>query len=242
MPPRAHERDLADLPGVEILLLRLQIVPARSLLHAHLADAVVHPRRLDDRRALLDRQRQRLLDVDVLAGRQRVERDWTVPVIRHGDEHRVDVLLVEERAMVFVGLRALRRLLSALDLCAVDVAETDEVRRPQREEIGHVADAARAASNQPHAQPILRAQNARRRQRRRRGRRTNSLQKIPTIRWLIHARLFTVTRVGPHPHASDARVARYARALAESASLFSSVPSSSSPCPLVLLRGLVVAT
>ena len=57
VPPGAHERDLADLAGVEILLLRLQVMLPRPLLHADLADALVDPRRFDDRRPFFDRER-----------------------------------------------------------------------------------------------------------------------------------------------------------------------------------------
>ncbi len=67
MPPRPHQGDFPELPGVEVFLFRLDVVLARALLHPHLADALVQPGRLDDLRSLFVPQRQRLLDVNVLA-------------------------------------------------------------------------------------------------------------------------------------------------------------------------------
>ncbi len=100
VPPGARQRDLAELSGLEVLVLGLQVVLAGALLHAHLADAVVDARRLDDRRPFLDLQRQRLLDVDVLAGIQRVDGDAGVPVVGRGDQDRVDLLQLEQLAVV----------------------------------------------------------------------------------------------------------------------------------------------
>ena len=54
----------------------------------------------DDVEALVDRVGHRLLDVDVLAGGERVERHLPVPVVRRGDEHRVDALVVEQAPVV----------------------------------------------------------------------------------------------------------------------------------------------
>ena len=51
------------------------------------------------------RQRQRLLDVDVLAGVGRVDGDLRVPVIGRGDQHRIEVLLLEQLAVVAVAAR-----------------------------------------------------------------------------------------------------------------------------------------
>ena len=45
--------------------------------------------------------RQRLLDVDILARRARVDRHRHVPVVGRADEHRVDVLAIQQRPVVF---------------------------------------------------------------------------------------------------------------------------------------------
>ena len=51
-------------------------------------------------RAFGDGVRDRLLDVDVLAGRHGVERDGLVPVIGRADHHGVDPAIVEDAAVV----------------------------------------------------------------------------------------------------------------------------------------------
>jgi hypothetical protein len=160
VPPGADERDLAELLGVEILLLRLQVVAARALLHPDLAHPLVDPRRLDDDRAFFDLQRQRLLDVDVLAGVERVDRGGEMPVIRHGDEDRVDVLGLEQPPVVGERLGGGCRLLRPLVLRAVDVAERGHVDVAELDEVGHDADAARAAADQPELHPFVGADDA----------------------------------------------------------------------------------
>ena len=89
------ERDLAELAGLNDLLALDPVLPA-ALLRAGLDDLL---RRLDGLHhlgAFFDRVRDRLLDVDVLAGGDRVERHLLVPVIRRADEHRVDLAVVED--------------------------------------------------------------------------------------------------------------------------------------------------
>ncbi len=103
--------------------LGLQVVLAGALLHAHLADAVVDARGLDDGRAFLDLQRERLLDVDVLARIQRVDGDGGVPVVGHADQHGIHFLHLEQLAMVAEGLGVGRDLFGGIDLGAVDVAD-----------------------------------------------------------------------------------------------------------------------
>src|SRR5207249_1872352 len=105
IPPSAGERDSAELIVVEILFFRLQIVLRGTLLHADLAHAIVLTRRFDNQRSFIDRSSKRLLDIDVAAGVQRVNRDRRVPVIRSGNQHGIDLLALEQLAMVTEGLR-----------------------------------------------------------------------------------------------------------------------------------------
>ena len=93
VPPGPRERDVAQFVRVEILLLCLDVVFARALLHADLAHAVVLTGRFDNQRSFIDRSGKRLLDIDVTAGVQRVNRDRRVPVIRSRAYHRVNVKL-----------------------------------------------------------------------------------------------------------------------------------------------------
>ena len=84
-------------------------------MHADLADPLVDAHGLDDLGPFLDLQGQRLLDVDVFAGVGRIDGDQRVPVIGRGDQHRVEVLLLEQLAVVAVGARARRLLLRFVD-------------------------------------------------------------------------------------------------------------------------------
>ena len=128
VPPGARQRDLAQLAGVEVFALGLQVMLSGALLHADLADAIVDARRFHDRRALFDLQRERLLDVDVLAGVERVDGHARVPVIGRGDEGGVDFLGLEQLAMVGeIWARVRRLLLGGVDFGAVDVADGDDI-------------------------------------------------------------------------------------------------------------------
>src|SRR5437588_6796105 len=72
VPPGSGQRDLAQLAGIGVIALSGEIVRRRPPLRADLADAPVHTRGLDDPRTFLDLQRERLLDVDVLTGIERI--------------------------------------------------------------------------------------------------------------------------------------------------------------------------
>ena len=73
-----------------------------ALLRAHLDDAIVAARGVDHDAALADGERERLFDVDVLARLARHDRRQRVPVIGRADDHRVDVLAIEDAAEVAV--------------------------------------------------------------------------------------------------------------------------------------------
>ena len=76
---------------------------------ADLHDPVVVCRGLDHLPAFPHGVRGGLLDVYVLAGLQRPDRGERVPVIRRGDDNRVDVLVVEDAPKVLRELRLERR-------------------------------------------------------------------------------------------------------------------------------------
>ena len=95
MPPRSGERDLAELVGIEVFLLRLQVVLAGTLLHTDLADTIVHSRGLDDRRSFFDGERQRLLDINVFPGIQRIHGRLRMPVIGRRNQNYIDGLVGE---------------------------------------------------------------------------------------------------------------------------------------------------
>ena len=149
VPPGTRQRDLAQLARVEILALGLQVVLAGALLHAHLADALVDPRGLHDRRTLFYRARQRFFHVDVFAGVQRVDGGLRVPVVGRGDQRYVHFLHLQQRAMIFEILGVGRLLAGLVDLRAVNVADRHHVGLGLLE-ISHIVTAALAAAD--HAQ------------------------------------------------------------------------------------------
>jgi len=83
---------------------RLAELSAGPLLAARLEDRRVPPDRLGHEVGPADGQRQRLLAVDVLAATGRLDGAQGVPVVGHGDEHRLDVVPGEHLAVVHVAL------------------------------------------------------------------------------------------------------------------------------------------
>ena len=99
-PGDGHLADRARLHQLGELGIELRRPPLR----AHLHDPVVPPGRLDHPPAFADREREGLLDVDILARVARHDRLDGMPVVGRGDDHRVDVLLVEDAAEILVPL------------------------------------------------------------------------------------------------------------------------------------------
>jgi hypothetical protein len=125
---RGHPLDLADASGAhERDGQEEDPVVIAALLGADLHDAA---RLLGDpaeRLALVDRQRQRLLAVDVLARLHGVDADLGVPVVGRADDDGVDVLAVEELAVVLVdvGLPSADVLLPlARSACRLSTSQT----------------------------------------------------------------------------------------------------------------------
>ena len=102
-PPHFADPPAADqLAGQRIMGVLL----AGSQLAAGLEHAIELADRLDHRRAFVDRQRQRLLAIHVLARLARLDRRDGVPMVGRGDEHGVDVLAGEHVAEVVVLVAA----------------------------------------------------------------------------------------------------------------------------------------
>ena len=163
IPVRLDERHLAELARIHDLLAEDPVVPA-PLLGAGLHHLL---RGLDGRdhgRALVDGVRDGLLDVDVLAGGDGLERHRLVPVIGSADEDRVYVLVVEHAAVV----GDLRRLAPG-DLHRlqhpglVDVGDRDHLLARQRPELLHEVARAAAGADHADADAVVRAEGGRRR-------------------------------------------------------------------------------
>ena len=102
--------DLADAPAATVAdVLRHVAARHRAPLGAELHHAAVAARGLHCPAALDHCHRERLLAVDVLARLARVDGVERVPVVGRADDHSVNVLPVEELAVVVVCLRPLPR-------------------------------------------------------------------------------------------------------------------------------------
>ena len=96
-------RDWAELAGLDDLRGFLEMLP-RALLRPDLYDAVGASIGLQRGHRPIDRVGERLLDVDVLAGRDRIDDDLAVPMVGRGDVHGIDVLAIENAAVVLARL------------------------------------------------------------------------------------------------------------------------------------------
>ena len=97
-----YRSQLARTPQVP----RLVIQRIAASLHAYLDDSVGSMDNLDHLDAFFGRAAQGLFDIDVLAGSDRIEQHPVMPVLGRGDDHGVDVLVVEQLSIVTIGLRS----------------------------------------------------------------------------------------------------------------------------------------
>src|ERR1017187_10299374 len=74
---------------------------------------------------VVHRERHRLFLVDVLAAGERGGEVLRVQVLRGGDQHRVDILVVEQVAIVEVGLGVRRDLFDVFQAAGIDVGGAD---------------------------------------------------------------------------------------------------------------------
>ena len=125
---------------------RKPVAELAPLLRAHLEDAAGSLHRLADHAALVDRQRQRLFAVHVLAGRQRVDGDLDVPVVGRADGDRLHVLAVEHLAVVLIDLALAADIFDlgeVVGVAQVDVGAGDRVAQPR----GLAADVGAASAD-----------------------------------------------------------------------------------------------
>ena len=139
--PAVHLFDAADRPGLDELR-RHAVADVRVDLNAHLRDDLRFAGSRGNLPGLVERMRQWLLAIDVLAAADGRHRDWGMHVIGRRNAHGVDLLLqrVEEPAEVGEGLR--RRILGrglGQDRL-VDIAQADHIDRPFGE-AGDIASA-----------------------------------------------------------------------------------------------------
>ena len=115
--------DVADAPFLDVAHRALE-VRARALLGAHLHDAIVAAGGVDHQPAVADVVRDRLLDVDVLAGVAGVDAHDRVPVLGRGDHDRVDVAVLEQPAVVGHRFGAATVRATARSIAGCDTSQT----------------------------------------------------------------------------------------------------------------------
>ncbi len=167
--PRVHATDLPELARADAPH-GLDEVRAAALLEPDLDDALAGLRRGHDGAPLGDVVAERLFDVDILAGLHGAQRRDRVPMIGRRDNHRVDVLAVEDLAVVHGFQDAgSGRLSGRVQVAGVDVADPEQARVGQRLEVRQVESAAPARADKPQVDAVAGAGGARRQARRRRA-------------------------------------------------------------------------
>ena len=122
-------------PSVLDVLNRPLEVRARALLRSDLHDPVVAPRRFHRQPALADVVRRRLLHVHVLARVAGIDGHEGVPVLGGADDDGLNVLVLEQLAVVAIHLRLPAGGLEAiLHVRLVDVADGDHIHVRLRDE------------------------------------------------------------------------------------------------------------
>jgi len=124
----ARHHDVADLARAD-QLGRLDQKRRRAPVNAYLRDPARLARHLDHAPPLIDRERQRLFDVDILARAAGIDEHQRVPVIRRRDHHRVHILDLEQAPVIFEAPRRQPPLsllgLSPIQIIVSQIAEGD---------------------------------------------------------------------------------------------------------------------
>ena len=97
------------------------------LLHAALQDLLPAMNRLGQRSSLLDGVGDRLLQVDIFAGCQGVDRHADMPVVRSSDEDSVDILRQDFVVIKMGGREPLGALLHFVTARPVDITHSDDL-------------------------------------------------------------------------------------------------------------------
>jgi len=100
---QAHGVNLAEA-SVSNPLARLASSGDRTVLRAHLHDPIVAARCPDHLAPLVDRPAQRLFAIYVFASLAGHDRDGGMPVVRRSDQHRVDVLPIQDMPEIRVHI------------------------------------------------------------------------------------------------------------------------------------------
>ena len=161
VPIGMNESNFAHLAGINDFL-PLNIVVPTSLLHTGLHDAFGFFDGLYHLLAFFDGMHDGLFAIDILAGFNGVHQHLFVPMVGTGDEHRVDVLPVEEVTVVEVGGGGRScRLECGFAVCPVDIANRRHFNRGVFHEQRHIVLPALARAQQRQTDSFIGAQHAR---------------------------------------------------------------------------------
>ena len=160
VPDGPHHGDAADAAGVDEPLLGLDEVRIAALLRAGLQDTLVLPHRAYDLVAFHRMQRQRLFDVQVLARPARGHGDLAVHVVPRGDDDGVDILAVEDLAVINVLVdRRAGHFFGAVALHVVSIGDRHPLDVPRRVGVGHQISTSSAAADNAETDAVIGAQD-----------------------------------------------------------------------------------
>ena len=103
--------------------------PVGAHLGADLHAFLVLARGIEELLAFPEREAERFFDVHVLAGLHRPDPAQAVPVVRRGDDHRVDFGIVEHLARVGEGLGGIERFFALVEPHGVHLTDPGELVR-----------------------------------------------------------------------------------------------------------------
>jgi hypothetical protein len=161
--------DGAELPAPHQFGALYKLLPV-PLLEPDLRDPLVAGDGVDHLPAHLDLVGQRLLAIDVLAGRAGIDEHGAVPVVRRGDQDRVDILALEQLPVVHEGDDVAADLFGdLLEVGPVDVAHGDHGAVGIASQNALHVGAARSGADDAHLNPVVGAHGRARDRRRHRG-------------------------------------------------------------------------
>ncbi len=131
--------DVRDFPDHAVAreLARDAELARRTLHRAGLKNALIFAHRADQRPRLVDRVRQRLFAIDVLARLCRRDGDERMPMVRRRDHHRVDVLAAEQLAEIVLRVAAFEISAGLLRVETLDLLLAILAPRPVHVAHGH---------------------------------------------------------------------------------------------------------
>ena len=154
---RARHADRSQVPGPDVFDHAAMLLPG-VVLRAHLADAIVLLDGVAHRQALRQVQRHRLLDVEILAGLAGGDGLERVPVRQGGDDHRVEVLVLEHLPVVAVSAAGgLEPFDGRFEPVLVHIASRGDDHVRMRGAVAQVDPAHVAAADQAEVNPAVRS-------------------------------------------------------------------------------------